>query len=76
MENFPVEEFHFLIFIIPGFVTVWTFRYFTNSDKNGDFELLRLSFFWGLMVMIFYQLLMKMDQETISRTLKIHMLQQ
>ena len=42
---------NFLIFIIPGFITVWTFRYFTKSEKKGDFEFLLSSFFWGLMLL-------------------------
>jgi len=47
---------NFLIFIVPGFITVWTFRYFTKSEKKGDFEFLLLSFFWGLMSLFFTEL--------------------
>lgn len=43
-----INDLNFLLFIIPGFIIVWSFRYFTGSRKTGDFEFLGLSFFWGL----------------------------
>ncbi len=52
MNEISLSDYHFLIFIIPGFLVIWTFRYFTDSKKQGDFELLGLSFVWGLIVLI------------------------
>lgn len=54
MENLPIDITHFLLFAIPGLITVWAFRYFTDSKKTGDFEYLGLSFFWGLVLAGFY----------------------
>ncbi len=51
MENLSIGDLHFLFFIIPGFLVVWTFRYFTKPEKNGDFEFLGLSFVWGLVTL-------------------------
>jgi len=59
MEFLTIGDFNFLIFIIPGFLTVWTFRYFIRSKKRGDFELLGLSFVWGLIILIFVEFLLK-----------------
>lgn len=47
------SEQNFLTFIIPGFITVWTFRYFTDSRKSGDFEFIILSFIWGFIIFLF-----------------------
>jgi len=52
MDQIPLDIYNFLIFIIPGFVAVWTFRYFTSSNKKGDFEFLGLSFIWGLILLV------------------------
>lgn len=57
MDFLTIGDFNFLIFIIPGFLTVWTFRYFTQSKKRGDFELLGLSFVWGLVILVVMELL-------------------
>ena len=57
MNYLSLGELHFLIFIVPGFLTVWTFRYFTHSNKRGDFELLGLSFVWGLVMLLFFELI-------------------
>ncbi len=54
-----IDQFSFWIFLIPGFVLVWSFRYFTNSDKKGDFEFLGLGMFCGLLNLILYGLLIK-----------------
>lgn len=42
----------FLLFIIPGFITVWSYRYATYSEKTGEFELIGLSFFWGVTILL------------------------
>ena len=39
-----------LIYIIPGYVLVATFRYFNRSTKIGQFSLIVLSLFWGMVV--------------------------
>jgi peptidoglycan/LPS O-acetylase OafA/YrhL len=59
MDYLSIGEYNFLIFIIPGFLTVWSFRYFTESKKKGDFEFLGLSFIWGLIMLIIFQLINK-----------------
>lgn len=53
-ESISITDFHFLLFIIPGFIAVWTWRYSTYSKKQGDFELLGLSFFWGIVIAALY----------------------
>lgn len=70
MDLTLVSGFQFLIFVIPGFVTVWTFRYFTKSEKKGDFEFLGLSFFWGLIILLFYELVS--PKESINKLLENH----
>ena len=54
---------HLLIFALPGFVVVWTFRYFSHSNKKSDgFELFALSFIWGLILLLAVELLMQITQ--------------
>ncbi len=50
-----ISMFHFFIFLIPGFVTVWSYRFFSNSGKIGDFEYFAASCFWGLMMIAAYE---------------------
>ncbi|HAQ05813.1 TPA: hypothetical protein DCP13_03410 [Candidatus Azambacteria bacterium] len=58
MENFPLDTINLLIFTVPGFVTVWTFRYFSRSEKKSEnFEFLALSFIWGLFLLIMVELI-------------------
>ncbi len=52
MNYLAIGDLNFLIFIIPGFVTVWSFRFFSRIEKKGEFELLGLSFFWGLLILV------------------------
>jgi len=67
--NFPsISGFEFLIFVIPGFITVWAFRYFTKSKKTGDFEYLGLSFFWGLIMLLIFELIG--SEESIKKLLQ------
>ncbi len=37
----------YLLFVIPGFVLIWTYRHFTKAKKIGEFEYAAWSFFWG-----------------------------
>lgn len=50
MDIFGMGDFNFLIFLLPGFITVWSFRYLTRSTKKGEFELIGLSFLWGMIL--------------------------
>jgi len=59
MDFLTIGDLNFLILIIPGFLAVWTFHYFTRSKKRGDFELLGLSFVWGLLILTVMELLMR-----------------
>ena len=53
------DQFAFWAFLIPGFVLVWSFRYFTDSKKTGDFEFLGLGIICGFINLIVYQWLTK-----------------
>jgi hypothetical protein len=61
MDQLSVGNFNFLLFVVPGFIIVWTFRYFTHSKKTGDFELLGLSFVWGLISLLIYEALVDIN---------------
>jgi hypothetical protein len=61
MDQIPLGDSLFFFFVIPGFIMVWTFRYLSKSKKTGDFELLGLSVFWGLMSLIFFELYVHVD---------------
>lgn len=52
MENISVnlQDIHFLLLILPGFVLVWTYRRFTKPRPIGDFEYAGLSFIWGFLL--------------------------
>ena len=52
-----ISMFQFFVFIIPGFVTVWSYRFFSNSGKIGEFEYFAASCFWGLMMIEVYEFL-------------------
>lgn len=56
------ESNYVFLFIIPGFITVWSFRYFTHSKKSGDFEYLALSLFWGLVMVLINNAVVPKDQ--------------
>jgi len=47
-----LDSYYFLLFVIPGFITVWTYRALFKIKKRGDFEYLGLSFFWGLVLFV------------------------
>jgi hypothetical protein len=62
MDLTSIPYYNFLIFVIPGFITVWTYRHVSWSDKKScDFEYLGLSFFWGLIMLLLYGLINKND---------------
>ncbi len=61
-EPISLDIFHLFLFVIPGFITVWSFRYFINSKKGSDFEYFALSIFWGLIMLLFYEFVATKDQ--------------
>jgi L-lactate permease len=67
-EAISTDIINLFMFVIPGFITVWSFRYFTDSKKNADFEYFALSVFWGLMILFFNELIAAQDK--ISELLK------
>ncbi len=42
----------YLLFVVPGFFLVWTYRHFTNAEKIGEFEYAAWSFFFGVFLFI------------------------
>jgi hypothetical protein len=40
----------YLLFTIPGFCLVWTFRHFARRTEIGDFEYAVWSFVWGTLM--------------------------
>ena len=60
MDFLPINEFSFWAILIPGFITVWTFRYFAKLQKNGDFEFLGLGIICGLFNFLFLGILQKL----------------
>jgi membrane protease YdiL (CAAX protease family) len=58
-----IDIFHMFLFVIPGFVTVWSFRFFRKNEKKcGDFEYFALSVFWGLVMLLLYNLVANSEQ--------------
>lgn len=46
-----VDTMWFFEIFLGGFITVWTFRYFSSSkEKYAEFEWFALSAFWGVVV--------------------------
>lgn len=61
IEPFSIDLYHFLIFIIPGFMMVWFFSFLKNEkQKNDPFSLAGLSFFWGLILLMLWGLYIKL----------------
>lgn len=44
----------YLLFVVPGFCSVWTYRHFTESGKMGEFEYAVWSFLWGVPQFLFF----------------------
>ena len=64
----PVDTIWFFEVFLSGFMTVWTFRYFSNiKEKYAEFEWLALSAFWGLFMLALIGLLP--DKEQIKNLL-------
>lgn len=66
LNEITIDSFYFWILLLPGFALVWTFRYFTDSDKKGDFEFLGLSLFCGLLNLIYLGSLAKLGFDLSS----------
>lgn len=50
MGNIPftLADVNYLLFIIPGFVVIWSYRFFAKPKPIGEFEYAGLSFLWGI----------------------------
>lgn len=55
--DLPISEANLFIFIIPGFIIVWTYRNYMGIKREGEFEYLALSLFWGLLLLVFASLI-------------------
>lgn len=54
------EAFTYFEIILAGFVAVWTFRHFSKSQaKISDFEYLGWSSFWGLVLLVIMEGILK-----------------
>lgn len=50
----------YLLFVIPGFCLVWSYRHFAKSDhKIGDFEYAAWGLLWGVFLIILFELISK-----------------
>lgn len=47
---FNLSDIHYLLFIIPGFVLIWSYRFFAKAKPIGEFEYAALSFIWGFIL--------------------------
>lgn len=57
------ETYSYFVIVLSGFVAVWTYRNITKSQsKISEFEYLGWSAFWGLVIMISFQLIAKLLQ--------------
>lgn len=63
----PFEIVQLLIFTIPGFFGVWSFRKANNSKHITDFEYLMFSVFWGIIFLTFLGL--AAPKETLIKAL-------
>lgn len=72
LESTNIDIFNLFLFVIPGFITVWSFRYVTEPKKDSNFEYFALSVFWGLLLLTFNRLIAPLlsTQETFNRLLQ------
>ncbi len=49
----------YVLFVIPGFVLVWSYRHFTKAKQIGDFEYAAWSLVWGTLIFILIGLMIK-----------------
>lgn len=54
------EAYSYFTIVLCGFVAVWMYRHFSKSQvKISEFEYLGWSSFWGMGIIIFFQLVFK-----------------
>lgn len=54
------EVYSYFVIILSGFVAIWMYRHFSKSQsKISEFEYLGWSAFWGLAILISFQLVAK-----------------
>lgn len=53
LSNPTISDLHFLMFVLPGFIVVWSFRRLTKSKRDSGFEYFMLSFVWGFILFLF-----------------------
>lgn len=59
----------YLLFVIPGFCFVWTFRHFTKAQKIGEFEYAVWSFIFGSVIFLLFgciQIYRKMEMPVVD----------
>jgi len=49
------DTYSFFLIGLSGFITVWTFRYLTKSEKTAEFEYICLSAFWGIAILAIWE---------------------
>lgn len=55
------EAYSYFAIILSGFVAVWMYRHFSKSQaKISEFEYLGWSAFWGLVIIVSFQLVAKL----------------
>lgn len=56
-----MSTFGYLLFVLPGFVVVWSYRHFTKAKQIGDFEYAAWSFVWGTFIFFLFGLCIRMN---------------
>lgn len=67
MNQIPFDILQLLLFTIPGFFIVWSFRKASSSESISDFEYLMFSVFWGVVLLGF--LGFSVTKETLNSAL-------
>jgi hypothetical protein len=62
MAESSIDLLHLLLFVIPGFVFVWSYRWLTKSKYPSDFEYFGKSVFFGLAIMLAVQLISGLEK--------------
>ena len=51
----------YLLFVVPGFCLVWTYRHFTKAPKIGEFEYAVWSLLWGAVLTLLLGVVLKLE---------------